>query len=267
MDRIMTTEHQGDLFASADSRLSGRTPYRRKVGNNTYLERRDNGDIAVRLHDTDVVRLHPDGSITLHDGGWRTVTTKDRMNHVLRSVHMNVFSDRGVWWCGTGERPVRYFDGITLRADGTVANPDEAPDFESVDERNRVVSKLIARYVREITTERLVKLADEAEANGTGGDCWYCAMHEADGVPLGDVTGDTDHLMSHLRESYHMMSLYLNAHRHAVSAYDNAHNMSVAHNRLSLDIAYARRGEKPTWTPAAVRKYLRAKLIEGRATR
>lgn len=36
--------------------------------------------MAVRLHNTDVVTYHPDGTATLYTGGWMTVTTKDRIN-------------------------------------------------------------------------------------------------------------------------------------------------------------------------------------------
>jgi hypothetical protein len=63
---------------------------RRPVENNTTIIRRDNGDLAVRLHDTDVVTYHADDSVTLDSGGWLTVTTKDRMNYALgmRPVHI-----------------------------------------------------------------------------------------------------------------------------------------------------------------------------------
>lgn len=58
-------------------------------------------------------------------GGWRTVTTKQRMNEygVAR-----IFSDRGVWYAhlGSDSDAVPYADGLTLNADGTwshVGNP------------------------------------------------------------------------------------------------------------------------------------------------
>ena len=41
------------------------------------------GTVAVRYHRTDVATLHPDGSVTLRTGGWRTVTAKRRMNQAL----------------------------------------------------------------------------------------------------------------------------------------------------------------------------------------
>jgi hypothetical protein len=80
---------------------------RRKLGNNTYLEERRFPGVhdascipsyAVRLHDTDVVTLHPDGSQTLNSGGWRTVTTKDRINAYSIA---GVWSERGEWKVST----------------------------------------------------------------------------------------------------------------------------------------------------------------------
>src|SRR5262249_27597834 len=47
--------------------------------NNTRLIRCGD-DYAVVLHSTAVVTIHQDGTYTLRTGGWRTVTTKDRIN-------------------------------------------------------------------------------------------------------------------------------------------------------------------------------------------
>lgn len=72
---------------------------RRKVGRNTYLERRPNG-IALLLHKTDVLLWEPCNTIKLNTGGWLTMTTRDRLNlwlpqHNGRSAQ--VISNNGVW--------------------------------------------------------------------------------------------------------------------------------------------------------------------------
>lgn len=60
-----------------------------RLGNNTYLEQRKvAGDglterIAVRLHSTDVVVFYPSGRVTLHTGGYYTVTAKERINQFI----------------------------------------------------------------------------------------------------------------------------------------------------------------------------------------
>lgn len=49
------------------------------VANNTKLIRLENGDVAVRLHKTDIITYHKNGAISLDHGGWQTRVTRDRM--------------------------------------------------------------------------------------------------------------------------------------------------------------------------------------------
>lgn len=72
-------------FASALEVLGGKQSIR--LGNNTYLEQAHVGFgkayIGVRLHSTYIVRFYKDGAVTLHTGGYRTVTTKERINQFI----------------------------------------------------------------------------------------------------------------------------------------------------------------------------------------
>lgn len=76
-------------WITASSQLHGRCKDRRKLANNTYLERRNaplsrggetENSFAIVLHSTDIVTYYPDGSIDLCTGGYPTITTQDRMN-------------------------------------------------------------------------------------------------------------------------------------------------------------------------------------------
>ena len=73
-----------------------------KVGNNTYLTRVVRGIIALRLHDTEVVKWYSwsdkrlDFIRMLNSGGWRTVTTKDRINKCL-PTGMSLYSKDWEW--------------------------------------------------------------------------------------------------------------------------------------------------------------------------
>lgn len=81
-------------LAAAIEVLAGRESVR--LGNNTYLENLPGLQfIGVRLHNTYIVRFHYNGQITLHSGGWRTVTTKDRINEFISG---RVYQKRGVWF-------------------------------------------------------------------------------------------------------------------------------------------------------------------------
>lgn len=86
---------------------------RAKLCNNTYLIALDNGDFAVRLHRTNVVTIHADGTYTLRNGGWQTVTTKDRINGYSPA---RLYQEKNEWWVhipGAGA----YWSDTTQRAE------------------------------------------------------------------------------------------------------------------------------------------------------
>jgi hypothetical protein len=88
---------------------------RRKVANNTWAEIQPDGSVTITLHRTAIVTIHPGDSITLNSGGWRTVTTKARMNDYVGN---RIFQKRGDWFVtrriGEGVVTVPYHDGMTL---------------------------------------------------------------------------------------------------------------------------------------------------------
>jgi hypothetical protein len=98
-------------YANACDKLNGRDS--RKVGNNTYLERINSQTVAVRLHSTHVVTFYADGSYTLNSGGWRTVTTKSRINDY---APVRVTQRSGEWFVCCGGIEVEFRDGMTLTA-------------------------------------------------------------------------------------------------------------------------------------------------------
>jgi len=83
------------LFTEAEAMMArSRSGHRRLQGRNTYLESRGPDAFAVRLHATDVVTIHRDGTYTLRTNGWFTVTTKDRINGWSPA---RVYSEDGTW--------------------------------------------------------------------------------------------------------------------------------------------------------------------------
>ncbi len=92
------------------------------IANNTVLHRIDNDTFGVRLHGTNVVLIHRDGTYTLNSGGWRTVTTKDRINKYSPAA---LYQKDWEWYCGRGESFV-FFDEIRVDSAGRVLNADAA---------------------------------------------------------------------------------------------------------------------------------------------
>jgi hypothetical protein len=206
----------------------------KKVANNTVARLVDpeagvRSPVAIRLHSTDVVTISPDNVVTLDTGGWRTVTTKERINRF--APRANLYSKRGVWmlslhrlemtgsevadrmaWDALGSR---FHDGIRYNAEtGWIIADLDAVDAEEEREARR---KELRRRVK-----AFVALADDPERNGDlidqvleggdwGGDCWYCLMRTEDGKTLADASGDHYHLEQHLEDEYLVPSLFRNA--------------------------------------------------------
>jgi len=106
----------------------------KRIGNNTWLRRKDENTFAVRLHATDVVLIHRDGTYTLNTGGhgdfagYRTVTTKERINGYSPA---RVYAIKGTWFLDGEMREVGkegrmeiarvpFHDGIRVDAKGMV---------------------------------------------------------------------------------------------------------------------------------------------------
>lgn len=97
----------------------GRWPHhdRMVTKGNTYIIREDDESISVRYHATNIVNVTEDGVITLNSGGYRTHTTKSRLNEIARlgqdgydsvfTVHQSNFE-----WFVNGDIP--FTDGMKL---------------------------------------------------------------------------------------------------------------------------------------------------------
>ena len=91
----MTTYPKGYSFNEWDEILGTRNS--RKVANNTYAERIGADTIGIRLHNTYIVEYHRDRSIIINDGGYRTVTTKARINDFIPTT-WRVFQQDWEWY-------------------------------------------------------------------------------------------------------------------------------------------------------------------------
>lgn len=197
-------------FQTAAQQLTGRNQERRKLGNNTYLERR-NENIVVRLHDTAVVIFQPNGDIKLETGGWKTVTTKERINSYLPRP-WQVWSERGVWLLSDGNgTKVTFEDGITIKADGTIDGAGEP--IKDLNKLKRQIKVYVEAYIAAFDAGTIPQPGP--------GDCWGCLMVTAEGkAPM----GGKDHILSHFEKKYYVPSLLLRAiERYPVSQFARAY--------------------------------------------
>ena len=92
----------------------------KKVANNTYLVKNTNGTIGVKLHGTQVVVILPGNTFSLYSGGYRTVTTKQRINAFSPA---RVYQERGRWFVTVSpENPhiSDFYEGITVDEKGEI---------------------------------------------------------------------------------------------------------------------------------------------------
>lgn len=187
-------------YAELNQQLTGRNQQRRKYANNTYLERRGDDDIALLYHTTDVVTFKPNGDVVLNSGGWRTSTTKERINLALPNGYY-LSQDKGVWYIVNrrNAESVVFADRITLKANGTITNAGK--DNPKATRELKAKVKAFAKLC-----------ADAIPLDQPGnGDCWYCLMRTEGGQTLGDASKNTEHLDNHMSEGYVVPSLVANA--------------------------------------------------------
>jgi len=225
----------------AEQLLTGRCSRRRKVANNTYLER-DGDNIAVRLHDTAVVTYLPNGDIVLDSGGWLTMTTKERMGTFTAA---RVSQTNGQWTVYWGDERLPYADRMILHPDGTADGVPNAAELAALDKDVKRRRRDIKKFVGAITAEQIVHAWENND-----GDCWHCKF----GLP-----GGTDHLECHIEEGYFMASLAYQAIK------------AAGYRSPDTTMAYiygdAQRGQVSDLLTRALSKYLKNALIPERATR
>jgi hypothetical protein len=188
-------------YQEAKQRLGSRDS--RKLENNTYLKRR--GDtLAVMLHATDVVTYFPNGDIQLNSGGWRTMTTKDRIN---KYAPIRLWAHRGQWYIAQtwNTNPEEFFkDGMIIHYNGTYTGAMSITQAKAEQKLRERVRKYASAY--------LVALKAGKIDSPSGGDCWYCFFTDTGtGKPLGEVTRNSEHLLAHIRTKYYVPSLAWNA--------------------------------------------------------
>ena len=75
-------------------------PFRGKAATTVFdMSCREGLKTAVRYHDTNIVAFTP-SAVVLNSGGWRTATTKRRMNEVSDhyGLRFHIYQEDFKWW-------------------------------------------------------------------------------------------------------------------------------------------------------------------------
>jgi len=184
------------------------------IENNTLECTREDGTRIIRHFRTNILTFNPDGTIVFNTDGFRKMTTKVRMNNHQDMV--DIWQDKRVWYVraqkrvefsnGTGFFMTRDPDAeVFVYADGMSYHPEHG--FKGVGRKpDKRMLKALRKYSKDFAAALPVDMP-------SGGDCWYCAMTNAEGVTMGDQANDTSHLVSHVFEKppYYVPSLLMHA--------------------------------------------------------
>ena len=74
--------------------------------------RQDADGTHIRYHQTDVCSIHPDGSVTLRTGGWRTATTRTWMNQAANqfALGFRVYQQDFDWFVRVADKEIPFDD-------------------------------------------------------------------------------------------------------------------------------------------------------------
>jgi hypothetical protein len=105
-------------YGSLSNFLDGRES--KKLGNNTIVHKIDEGTVAIKYHNTNILKINQENVVTISTGGWETTTTKDRLNQFLGCRGFGIFQKKGIWYIRGNDETVEYEDGMRITANGTL---------------------------------------------------------------------------------------------------------------------------------------------------
>lgn len=138
-------------------------------GRSTVRYTTSDGTERIKYHDTVVLEVRKDGSIRLDSGGFRTVTTKERINTYQNIV--SIWQAKGEWSVHTGEAVIPFTDGMEFRKNGQLIGGKRAASKADAEvNRKRRVARKIARYCTALKKE----IAENGVPRPSNGDCFLC---------------------------------------------------------------------------------------------
>jgi hypothetical protein len=91
----------------------------RKIAHNTYVHKRLDDNIGIKLWRTDIIVINKLNNIRVYTGGWESRTTADRLNQLLPSK-VRVYSKKGIWRISGVNGDFEFEEGIVVTPDGHI---------------------------------------------------------------------------------------------------------------------------------------------------
>ena len=197
----MNYQEATTLYNTAKNKEAGKP-----LENNTRLVK-TNAGYGIKLWDTVVVEILPNNNYVLNTGGWYTSTTKDRINKYAPVPLLGQEASQWYIYDNNGKVQSRFYNDMIINSAGVPLKPEKPEISEKILKKQKELKKKIKEYaVKCGTLAGSHKLPEPS-----GGDCWYCSMHEVKtGKPLGDLNG-SDHLLQHIKDHYIVPALVYNA--------------------------------------------------------
>lgn len=205
------------------------------VDRNTLRVEYKDGSSAIRLHNTDVVTFLKNGNVVLNSGGYRTPTTKDRINS-FSGLPFQIHQHKGLWSINGNE----FYDEMILDKKAKLVSKIKKSNVKKIDQ----IKTQITKFTNLITKENL--------PTPDSGDCWCCLLQDKKGKTMGDHSGHS-HLEQHMKEKYVVGSLLVNAMRE----YGYNDQQIRAHYGIKVVGTFRR----------AVKRYMQKRLIPNIAVR
>ena len=168
----------------------------KKIDNNTYEIIFNNGEKAIRLHNTNIIAFKPNGDIILNSGGWNTPTTKNRISE-YSPYHIR--QKNRIWYIDVNGIEYTFKDDMRITKNNKVYGAGNTDKLLKI---KKQINIYVKNYMKKLINRELNK--------PSGGDCWYCYMRNKDGS-IGELFHDNSHIKQHIKEKYYVPSLIINA--------------------------------------------------------
>ncbi len=185
------------------SLMNGRTD--KKLGNNTWGYMAPGGLLEITLHKTVILRATPNGSLKLDSGGYKTVTTKDRLNEYLPAWYQ-IYQAGGVWHLVHFLTTYHYGGEMEdfVFADGMVINAGFAEVHGAADQGEVQRLELLGQRINAYAKQYAAAMVRGKVHPAIAGECVACLFPE-------QHQGQTRHLEEHIQDNLFVPAILKNA--------------------------------------------------------